>query len=107
VVDALQIAESSSVPRIPHSALKPFWNDELDDLKSKSIFWHNIWKANGSPHVGNVYLIKNRSNMQYKYAIKQAYINFENKHDDAIFNHFLNKEIAEFWKSWKSKFRKK
>ena len=39
IVKALQSAEHLSVLRISQSAaLKPFWNDELDDLKHKSVF---------------------------------------------------------------------
>ena len=39
IVDALKQAERATIPSIPCSALKPFWNDHLDDLKQKSIFW--------------------------------------------------------------------
>ena len=28
----------------------------------------------------------------------------ENAHNDELFNHFINKRIPEFWKSWASKF---
>ena len=37
VVSSLNGAEKFFIPRIPHSALRNFWNDELDELKSKSV----------------------------------------------------------------------
>jgi len=37
IVQALCSAGNITVPRIPHSALKPFWNAQLDELKSQSI----------------------------------------------------------------------
>ena len=45
IIAALRNSERCTIPRIPHAALKPFWNDELDDLKEKSICWHNLWKS--------------------------------------------------------------
>ena len=49
IVNALSAAERITVPHIPHHALCPFWNEELDYLKQKSCFWHKLWKDNGSP----------------------------------------------------------
>ena len=40
IVNSLLTAEQLTIPRIPCSALKPFWNDHLDELKHKSLFWH-------------------------------------------------------------------
>ena len=34
-------------------------------------------------------------------------MDYEGKHDDEIYVHFINKKIPDFWKSWSSKFRKK
>ena len=40
-------------------------------------------------------------------AIKNAYLDWEEKHDDQIYLHFVNKKIPDFWKSWNSKFKNK
>ena len=40
-------------------------------------------------------------------AIKNTYLNYEGKHDYEIYLHFINTEILDFWKSWKSKLKKK
>ena len=38
IVNALSAAERITVPLIPHRALRPFWNEEFDDLKQKLCF---------------------------------------------------------------------
>ena len=42
IVNALSAAERITATRIPHRALRPVWNEELDDLKQKSCFWHML-----------------------------------------------------------------
>jgi len=37
-VCALQSADNGTVPKIPCNSLRPFWNDELNELKSQSFF---------------------------------------------------------------------
>ena len=40
-------------------------------------------------------------------AINNSYLEYEGKHDDEIYLHFINKTIPDFWKSWNNKFKKK
>ena len=49
IIASLRTSNKCTIPRIPHAALRPFWNNELDDLKDKAIFWHNLWKSASSP----------------------------------------------------------
>jgi len=44
---------------------------------------------------------------KYKTAIADAYVQFDGKHDNAIYRHFLNKKPNEFWKALHAKFVKK
>lgn len=106
IVYALQMAEASSVPRIQHNSLKPFWNEHLDDLKQKFMFWGMMWKDAGRPKSGEVYRIKTSCSLKYKMAIKQALYEFEHKFDDKLYEHFLSKEPSQFWKCWNRKFHR-
>ena len=54
IVHALQMASAASVPKIKHSALKAFWNEDLDDLKQQSIDWHKLWSECSKPRCGVV-----------------------------------------------------
>ena len=91
---------------IPHSALKAYWSEELDSLKEKPIFWQKIWESAGCPK-GVLFQIKTKVKLHFKLAVKQAAANFENSHCDDMYQHFLNKKMPEFRKSWSSKFRKR
>ena len=106
IVKALKSAELQCIPSIPSTALKPFWNDYLDELKQKSIFWHTLWKEVGRPQSGLVHNIKNSSKLKYKLAIKQAFIEYENCFNDDLVKHFLNKNSPDFWKTWSNKMHK-
>jgi hypothetical protein len=106
IVRALHKAATTSIVRVKCGSFKPYWNDELDRLKADSIFWHNLWLSASRPPSGVLHRIKTSCKLKYKIAIRDAYIMFENSHDDAILSHFINKKPNEFWKSWQAKFRK-
>ena len=96
IITALSVAERGSVPRIPLRSLNPFWTAELNKLKQKSIMWHNIWESNGRPSSGTIHHIKSSTKLQYKKAIKDAFINFEHNNNDYIDAHFRGKSTSEF-----------
>ena len=105
LVNALLQAERRTIPRIPHSSLKPFWNEYLDELKSKSITWHAIWISAGRPPNGWIHKIKICSKLKFKHAIKEAFAKYENRFNDDLCSHFLNKNTPAFWKTWNKKMR--
>ena len=47
------------------------WDDELKDLKAKSIDAHVLWKNCGCPLTGDVYNLKRTANAQSKLANRQ------------------------------------
>ena len=98
IVQALSNAAQVHVPKIPYKSLRPFWSEELDELKSKSIFWHRVWLDAGRPASGTLHQIKISCQLKYKLAIRQAFVDFENRHTDDLHLHFLNKNMPEFWK---------
>ena len=75
IVLALHSAAHHTVPVVPCSALNAFWSAELDNLKSDSIFWHNIWYEAGRPASGVLHSIKTSCKLIYKLAIKEAFTN--------------------------------
>jgi len=106
IVAILQQCELFTVPRIPQRSLKPFWNEYLDELKEKSVFWGSVWKDAGCPRSGELFRIKTACSLKYKTAIKQAIYEYEHSFDDKLFEHFINKEPSQFWKSWNQKFHR-
>ena len=106
VVGSLQSAELVSIPRVPVNSLKPFWNEHLDELKEKSIFWCRLWKDAGRPRARKLFRIKFSCVLNYKNAIRQAVWSYEHTFDDELYEHFVRREPSEFWKSWNKKFSK-
>lgn len=106
IIACIHAAANQTVVKIPCNSLKPYWNDELDRLKEAAIAWHNIWTSAGKPQSGQLFHIKCSTQLKYKLAIRDSYVEFENKHDDAIYQHFINKKPSAFWKSWNAKFRR-
>jgi hypothetical protein len=97
------------VPHIPVHALKPFWNDYLDELKDKSIFWSSLWKNAGKPKSsdsGHIFSIKTACALKYINAVKHAIFEYEHKFDDPLYVLYINKEPTEFWKCWSQKFNR-
>lgn len=106
IVAALHHAASTAICQVPCNSLKPYWIDELDNLKSDSIFWHNLWTQAGRPSSGVLHRIRLSCKAKYKLAIRAAYANFENKLSEELSVHFMKKNIPDFWKTWNSKFKK-
>ena len=73
IIMAITVAANCTVPKIPCSSLRPFWTEELDELKSDSIFWYHMWRDAGYPSSGWLCHIKNSCKFKYKLAIKQAF----------------------------------
>ena len=103
IVHALQQAELNTIPSIPIHSLKPFWNEYLDELKSKSIMWHTIWHNAGRPKSGVIFNIKNSVKLKYKLAIRTAFLEYENRFNDELLNNYLSKNTNDFWKTWSRK----
>jgi len=66
IVIGMYEAAKLTVPQIAANSLHHFWNDELDDLKAKSVFWHALWRDNGCPRSGTVFLTKCQTALRYK-----------------------------------------
>ena len=103
IVNTLTCAQYSTIPCIPCNALKPFWNEYLDEMRDKSIFWHSMWISAGRPSTGWLGKIKTSSRLKYKFAIREALREYENRYNDELYEHFANKDTPSFWKSWSKK----
>jgi len=84
IVAALQRASYYAVCRIPIHPLQPYWNEHLDKLKSDSIFGITY---------GTVQQLRLSCKARYKLAIENAYNMFEDKVNDELCRHFMNKKM--------------
>jgi hypothetical protein len=54
IISALHESANMRIPRTPLHSFKPFWNDELEQMKSDCIFGHNLWVDGGRAFNGYV-----------------------------------------------------
>ena len=89
-----------SLPRRRHGLAKPFWTDELNDLKKKSFDAHRLWLSSDSPRSGPIYIEKIRTNSQYKLMLRKCKRECNNNISDDLANNLLSKDNNSFWKNW-------
>lgn len=75
----------------------PGWNEAVADDKQRAIFWHNLWKSNGSPREGVVADVRRRTRAQYHLAVRQAKLNSERYKATKIADSLLKNDKADFW----------
>lgn len=107
IVDGLTRAADANVPKTTGHFYKHWWNDNLTDLKEKSIAAHQLWKNCGSPQSGDIYHLKRKAKSEYKSALRQV----DRSEIDSVSNDLndclLQKDQFAFWKTWGSKFGNK
>ena len=104
IVSAIDFADRS-LPRAFPSHNQPFWSNDLNELKQRSIQCCRFWKVNGSPRFGEIYECKRKCSGQYKAAIRAAKSKSDTKLNDRLYNHLTAKNSNEFWKALRSKKR--
>ena len=77
---------------------KPHLNAELQQLKEDSIQAHSAWVAIGKPRQGWLNRYRLHCKYKYKIAIKNAVLAFEWDLDDELSEHYLRKDMEQFWK---------
>ena len=107
LIKNLNLAAELCVPRYSSSARsaeKHWWTEELEDLKSRSMDAHRLWKEAGRPRTGPIFEIYKKEKFTYKIAIKHA----KNEAADSITNDLhdalIQKDDSQFWKLWNSRF---
>ena len=104
IIEALVSATEGIVPKTSSDFFKHWWDDELKDLKQKSLDAHQLWIACGKPKNGDIFRLKQQCKAQYKLAIKQKRT-ANDRHISNDLNDFLMmKDYSSFWETWKAKF---
>jgi len=75
----------------------PGWSEEVQPLRDKSLFWHNIWIDCGRPREGYVADCMRRTRASYHYAIRRVKKNEEQIIRDRIANSLLHDPNRNFW----------
>lgn len=63
-------AECLPTTKPPHKHTKAGWDDDLRSLKSRSIFWSNLWNECSRPMSGHIFDIKRKVCKEYKVGVR-------------------------------------
>ena len=103
IVHALSRSTHNCIPQVQRSALKHYWSAALSDLKTNSRDSYDMWLLCGRPNCGAVFDLMKDAKYKYKLAVRQAIRIYEGRFSDELFEHLLNKDMNNFWKTWSSK----
>ena len=105
IVHCLTRAADLYIPKVKKSVYKHYWSSALNDLKQESIAAHGLWKSAGKPPDGFLFNLKKNAKYRYKLAIRDSARAAEEEFSDDMYESLCNKEINQFWKTWKNKTR--
>ena len=80
------------------------WDDNLSELKIKSIDAHSLWKDNGRPRSGEIYNIMRTAKAKYKLAKRNKNKDVLCVFSNDLHDHQMAKDQQSFWKTWSAKF---
>jgi len=106
VVDALNGAAASTVPKTPQKFYNFWWDEHLSDLKRRSLDAHALWVASGRPGQGDIYNNKRCAKAKYKQVTREKDKSDVHGLSNDLNDYFLSKDQEGFWKVWRSKFCK-
>ena len=103
IVECFIMSANNCIPRTANNFFKHWWDDELKDLKAKSIDAHVLWKSCSCPLTGEVYNLKRTAKAQYKLANRQKNTDEIDDASNDTHEYLLQKDQPAFWKTWTSK----
>ena len=104
LVEVLISAAALTVPRASGNFYKHWWNDELSELKMKSVDAHKLWVAAGKPHGDSLYHLQRVAKLTYKKALRDKRLNDGKLVGVKLEKNLMDKDNISFWKTWNSKF---
>jgi len=69
-VQSLTSAATEHCPQTSSGFFRSFWDEEMAELKSKSIESHQLWVTCGRPRNGPIYLSRCRASVEYRRTFK-------------------------------------
>ena len=104
IINSLLFGSNLAVPLRRKNFFKFWWDDEMDELKSKSMASCRIWKSAGKPRSGPIFDIYRKDKSAYKNGISLRRRNENMVYTNDLHDALLKKQGDTFWKCWRSKF---
>jgi len=91
----------NSVKNTVHEENLPGWNEFVEPERQRSLFWHAIWKDNGSPKTGLLADIRRSTRAKYHLAVRHVKKNEDKIKAERMSSALLNNRSRDFWKEVK------
>ena len=91
------------ISSIKRKSCLPGWNEHVETKTKSAIFWHSIWRNNGSPRSGVVADIRRRTRLKYHYAVRYIKNNQDTITNQYMADAILNNKARNFWTEVKKK----
>ena len=85
----------------------PYWSEEVKPLRESSLFWHAIWKDNGSPRSGPVADVMRATRVKYHKAVKDLKQQENELRKTRFAENHKDKNPTQFWHEVKKMSRSK
>ena len=79
----------------------PGWNEMVEPHRKRALFWHDMWKEQGSPRDVIVAQIRRSTRAKYHHEIKKVRQDENKIRNQKIAEHIRSKDTKEFWSSIK------
>lgn len=89
------------LPRKKPGAEKSWWTTELSRLQQQSIDVHELWKGQGKPRSGPIFLKRQKVRAAYRRGIKSAQTVPKQQNWDALHEAMTENDSTSFWRSWR------
>ena len=106
-VNCLNQAANLSIPVERYNFRKYWWDQELDELKHRSIVTHREWVNNNRPKQGPIFENKRKAKAAYKTCIRNNQKIEKEDISNNLHDALVDKSPERFWKIWNSKFGRK
>ena len=102
-VQSLTSAATEHCPQTSSGFFRSFWDEEMAELKSKSIESHQLWVTCGRPRNGPIYLSRCRASVEYRRTFKCKQEVAEARISNDLYEQLLSKDHTFFWRTCKNK----
>lgn len=107
IISSISYAASTTVPVEKTDFFKFWWDQELDELKKRSIDTHRNWLNANRPKHGVIFEEKAKSKAAYRKCIRKNQQVERDTITNDLHDALSSKSQNAFWKMWHSKFGKK
>ena len=104
VINGLQLTADHAVPRLHKNFFKYWWNQEMDELKHRSVLSSRLWKEAGRLRNGPIFNRYRADKAVCRHGIRSRQQENIEIYTNDLHECLLRKDGVSFWKCWKSKF---